>query len=241
MEYARRQEAARKQQARAQAHDTRQAAPNQQSVDDLTAWMGGLGYGQSAPDPAQLQAATEFSKIQRRLHDAEQALTADQALRAQQAHQQSQHPPPLPQQPQHPPAPPPQQPQHLPPPLQHPGPSWGNGGGHYDGQAGHRACGGPIGAEYSDKFAEWERKEELKAHRIELFDGKADLEGLQKWFRSVEHYGRLAGYSERGALLERTVVGLGQDKVMYKDPAAAREGSGKPLPWTFGPHVAVYK
>ena len=63
MEYARRQEAARKQQARAQAHDTRQAAPNQQSVDDLTAWMGGLGYGQSAPDPAQLQAATELRQM----------------------------------------------------------------------------------------------------------------------------------------------------------------------------------
>ena len=49
------------------------------------------------------------------------------------------------------------------------------------------------------------------------------------------------GTGERGALLELTVVGLGQDKVLYKDPAAAREGSGKPLPWPFGPHVAVYK
>ena len=44
-----------------------------------------------------------------------------------------------------------------------------------------------------------------------------------------------------GTLLELTIVGLGQDKVMYKDPAAVREGSGKPLPWPFGPHVAVYK
>ena len=34
------------------------------------------------------------------------------------------------------------------------------------------------------------------------------------------------GTGEGGALLERTVVGLGQDTVMYKDPAAVREGSG---------------
>ena len=32
----------------------------------------------------------------------------------------------------------------------------------------------------------------------------------------------------------------GQDKVM-KNPAAVREGSGKPLLWPFGPHVAVNK
>jgi len=49
------------------------------------------------------------------------------------------------------------------------------------------------------------------------------------------------GTGEGGALLELTVVGLGQDKVLYKEPAAVREGSGKPLPWPFGPHVAVYK
>ena len=49
------------------------------------------------------------------------------------------------------------------------------------------------------------------------------------------------GTGEGGALLELTVVGLGQGKVLYKDPAAVREGSGKPLPWPFGPHVAVYK
>ena len=49
------------------------------------------------------------------------------------------------------------------------------------------------------------------------------------------------GTGEGGALLELTVVGLGQDKVLYKDPAAVREGSGKPLPWPFGPHAAVYK
>ena len=34
--------------------------------------------------------------------------------------------------------------------------------------------------------------------------------------------------------------GLGQDMV-FKNPAAASEGSGKPLPWPFGPHVAVNK
>ena len=28
---------------------------------------------------------------------------------------------------------------------------------------------------------------------------------------------------------------------LYKDPAAVRKGSGKPLPWPFGPHVAAYK
>ena len=80
---------------------TRQAEPNQQGVDDLTAWMSGLGYGQSAPDPAQLQAATEFRQMQRRLHDAEQALATERALQAQQAHQKPQHPPPPPQQPQY--------------------------------------------------------------------------------------------------------------------------------------------
>ena len=49
------------------------------------------------------------------------------------------------------------------------------------------------------------------------------------------------GTGERGALLELTVVGLGQDKVLYRDAAAVREGSGLPLPWPFRPHVAVYK
>ena len=34
---------------------------------------------------------------------------------------------------------------------------------------------------------------------------------------------------------------LGQDMVLFKNPAAVREGSGKPLPWPFGPHVAVNK
>ena len=42
----------------------------------------------------------------------------------------------------------------------------------------------------------WERKEELKAHKIELFSDQTDLEGLLKRFRSVERYGCLAGLSE---------------------------------------------
>lgn len=46
-------------------------------------------------------------------------------------------------------------------------------------------------------MAEWERKEELKAHKIELFAGETGLEDLQKWFRSVEHYGLLTGYSKQ--------------------------------------------
>ena len=114
MEHTRHQEAARQQQAQVHVYGARQAAPNQQSVDDFTAWMGELGYGQSTPHPAQLQAATEFRQMQRSLHDAKQALAAERALRAQQAHQQPQHLPPLPQQPQYPPAP---------PPSQHAGPS----------------------------------------------------------------------------------------------------------------------
>ena len=135
--------------------------------------MSGLGYGQSTPNPEQLRTATELRQTQRRLHDAEQALATERALR----NQQGQHQPPPP------PGPPP-----PPPPPQSFRPSWGN-----NDQPAYRA----YGTDTSDKFAEWERKEELKAHRIELFNGKSDLEGLQKWFRSVEHYGRLAGYSEQ--------------------------------------------
>ena len=113
----------------------------------------------------------QHQEMQRRLHDTEQALAAERALR----YQQGQHllPPP-------PPSPP--------PPPRSSGPSWGN-----NDQPAYHA----YGADLSDMFAEWERKEELKAHRIELFDGKSDLEGLQKWFQSVKHYGRLAGYSEQ--------------------------------------------
>ena len=33
---------------------------------------------------------------------------------------------------------------------------------------------------------------------------------------------------------------LGQDRSI-RNPAAAREGSGKPLPWPFGPHAEVNK
>ena len=125
----------------------------------------GLGYGQSAPNPTQLQAATELRQMQRRLHNAEQALAAERAL-----HQQPHHPPPPPPQPQC-------------PPQQHPGPSWGNSNGQYnDGQLGYRAYSCPIAAEHSDKFAEWERKEELKAHRIELFDGKQTSRGCRNGF-----------------------------------------------------------
>ena len=43
---------------------------------------------------------------------------------------------------------------------------------------------------------EWRLKEQLKQHRLTTFDGKADREGLLKWERSVEHFGRLAGLSE---------------------------------------------
>ena len=40
--------------------------------------------------------------------------------------------------------------------------------GNYSGHDGlYRACGGPV-AERSERFAEWETKEELKAHKIEL-------------------------------------------------------------------------
>ena len=47
----------------------------------------------------------------------------------------------------------------------------------------------------SQQFAAWERKEELKARKIELFSSQTNLEGL-KWFQSVEHYGCLAGVFE---------------------------------------------
>ena len=55
----------------------------------------------------------------------------------------------------------------------------GNAYGNYSAHNGlHHTYGGPI-AEHSERFADWEKKEELKAHKIELFDGKTDLEGLQ--------------------------------------------------------------
>ena len=51
--------------------------------------------------------------------------------------------------------------------------------------------------EHSDRFREWEMKEELKSLKIERFAGKTDLEGLQQWFRTVEHYSHLPGYADR--------------------------------------------
>ena len=52
---------------------------------------------------------------------------------------------------------------------------------------------GPLG----ERLAEWERKEELKFHKIDLFCGRTDLEGQQEWFASVEYYCCLAGCAER--------------------------------------------
>ena len=171
VEQAKRQEAlAREAAQQAQNQHLYQHQQQHREVDNLTAQMSGLGYGQSTPQPEQLRMATELRQMQRRLHDAEQALAAERALH----HQQEQHFPPVP------PPPPPVPPQSS-------GPSWGN-----NDQPAYHA----YGTDFSDKFADWERKEELKAHRIELFDGKSVLEGLQKWFRSVEHYGRLAGYAD---------------------------------------------
>ena len=46
--------------------------------------MEGLGNGQSSPDPARIQAGAEYRHMQRRLHEAEQALAAERALGAQQ-------------------------------------------------------------------------------------------------------------------------------------------------------------
>ena len=92
---------------------------------------------------------------------AEQATRQEALARAAARQTQSQQPQ------QQPPSPPP-----PPPPPQFAGPSWGSS----SDQPAYRA----YGADLSDKFAEWERKEELKAHRIELFDGKSDLAGLQK-------------------------------------------------------------
>ena len=43
----------------------------------------GLGYGYSAPGPAQIEAGAEYQHVQRRLREVEQALAAGRALRAQ--------------------------------------------------------------------------------------------------------------------------------------------------------------
>ena len=48
------------------------------------------------------------------------------------------------------------------------------------------------------------------------------------------------GIGERGALLG-PIISVWDRMWSFKNPAAAREGSGKPLPWPFGPHVAVNK
>ena len=69
---------------RRQAHEAaRQQDPD--GLAGLTAQMGGLGYGQPSPDPAQLQAAAELRQTRWRIHEAEQALAAERALLAQQA------------------------------------------------------------------------------------------------------------------------------------------------------------
>ena len=47
----------------------------------------------------------------------------------------------------------------------------------------------------SQQFAAWERKEEMEAHKIELFSGRTNLDGL-KWFQSAEHYSYLVGVSK---------------------------------------------
>ena len=52
---------------------------------------------------------------------------------------------------------------------------------------------GGVTADQSDKFAEWERKEELKAHRIELFAGNyvwRDLANLKRGWDVVAFHSR---------------------------------------------------
>ena len=46
-------------------------------------------------------------------------------------------------------------------------------------------------------------KEELKGLKIERFASKTDLEGLQQWFRAVEHYSHLTGYSDSQVIEKR--------------------------------------
>ena len=43
--------------------------------------MGNLGYGQTDPNPARIQAGAEYRSTQRRLHEAEQAYAVERALR----------------------------------------------------------------------------------------------------------------------------------------------------------------
>ena len=84
-EQARQQETLQREAAQqAQSQQAQQHQQQQQDVDNLTSWMSGLGYGQSTPNPEHLRTATELRKTQRRLHDAEQALATERALRNQQ-------------------------------------------------------------------------------------------------------------------------------------------------------------
>ena len=141
---------------------------------------GGLGYGQTDPYPARIQAGVEYRPMQRRLHETEQALAAERAVRTTHPQQQQQHAP----------APPyddrrTHQPRYGRDTDDH---------GDTDFEEGYRPF--EHSTDDSQQFAAWEWKEELKAHKIEVFSGQTDLEGLLKWFRSVEHYGCLAGFSK---------------------------------------------
>ena len=82
MEYTRRQEAlARDAAHRLHRQQEQQQQQQQAATDDLVSQMGGLGYGQTDPDPARIQAGVEYRSMQRRLHEAEQALAAERTLR----------------------------------------------------------------------------------------------------------------------------------------------------------------
>ena len=48
--------------------------------------MGNLGYGQTNPDLASIPAEAEYGTTPRRLHEAEQAVAAERALRDQMQH-----------------------------------------------------------------------------------------------------------------------------------------------------------
>ena len=68
--------------------------------------------------------------------------------------------------------------------------------GDLDFGEGYRPSCFEYSADNYQQFAAWERKEELRPHKIELFAGQTELEGLLQRFRSVEHYECLAGLSE---------------------------------------------
>ena len=63
--------------------------------------------------------------------------------------------------------------------------------------------------------------------RIERFTGKTDLEGIQRWFRSVEHYSHIAGYSDKKVIEKAwrffTLDVLDWFKFMLKDEYGASE------------------